>query len=1157
VTQTADLQRRLAEALQENADLRRDLALAQEKPDLPVLEALEAVSEGFAIFDSEGRLEFYNDFYVENIWPQIADILAPGVQFDTIITEIARRLDWDNFGMAAETFLAMAQANHSKLPSISELNFPDGRWLRMSKRRTASGGVVAVYADITELKQAKIHLELVLGAIDHIAEAVSIYGPDDRLVYFNEAMKNVTPDIAAANRLGITFEERARLISRTIKHKSVDDHDAWIKDRVARHRTPGQITEAVLGGSTWLFQEQRLLDGSTVNIGRDISRYKRSDQALRESEERYALAIAALDEGVWEMKFETGLYYRSPRWLEILGFDEHDLEPGLEKFLALVHPDDLGPMERAYDAHYKSGGPYDIEFRARRKSGEYIWLRSRAQTVRDEDGRPLRIAGTIRNITEIKLANAQRDMAFSAIEQVSEAISIYDPEDSLVYLNQAMKNLYPNKENANRLGIGFEERINILSDSVGLTSKDDIKNFVKQRLSDRDKRNERFETNPSVGSTWLFLDQRLPDGSSVTTARDITRQKNTEQALRESEARYALVLAAKDEGLWEANFVTGIYYRSPRWNEILGYGENELPPTRAAFSALIHPEDSEAAQHAFDSHLELGTPFDIEYRVRHKSGDYIWVSIRGKAVWGADGKPVRLVGSIRDITEQKLAENQLLLIQERTNAQFKNNPVPSFLWQKSDDEFILVDHNEAAATLNHGRVSKMIGQSAREVLESRPDVLISLGQVLADRTVISHTAERPDIFGSQDQWDITTYAFIPPDCVMVCVQDITDIKTLEHQLIQAQKMEAVGQLPGGVAHDFNNLLSAVMTNAQLLELQLGDDNASRLMASQIVQVARRGAELTHRLLAFSRKQALQPESISLNALVNGMRNLLQRSLGETIEIKMIAGNQISNVLADSGQVENALVNLAINASHAMPDGGMLTIAMVNATISNPEWADLWEGQTGDYVALKVTDTGTGIDPETLQHVFEPFFTTKEVGEGSGLGLSMVYGFAQQSGGFTTIESEVGAGTSVTIYLPISPNSRPSKKAIGEVMALRQGLGETILLIEDEEAVRVATRKILSKLGYRVLATNDGVEARRLIAEEQRIDLLLSDLILPGGMNGFEIYHEIHQTRPDMKCLFMSGYSSVPDHQRPDDAELLEKPVDMRLLTTRIREILDA
>jgi len=301
--------------------------------------------------------------------------------------------------------------------------------------------------------------------------------------------------------------------------------------------------------------------------------------------------------------------------------------------------------------------------------------------------------------------------------------------------------------------------------------------------------------------------------------------------------------------------------------------------------------------------------------------------------------------------------------------------------------------------------------------------------------------------------------------------NITDIKNLEYQLIQAQKMEAGGQLTGGVAHNFNNLLSAVMTNAQLLELQLSEDKPSRLMASQIVQVARRGAELTHRLSAFSRIQTLQPESISSSALVIGMRSLLQRSLGETIDIKLVKGDQISNVLADSGQVENALLNLAINASHAMPDGGSLTITMGNATVADPEWAELWEGQTGDYVALKVSDTGAGIDTNTLEHVFEPFFTTKEVGESSGLG-SAWYMFCPAIRRVYQHRKCVGRRNISDHLFAVAPSSPPDNQAAGKTMALRQGWGETILLVEDEEAVRVATSKFLQILGYEVLAAQE-------------------------------------------------------------------------------------
>ncbi|MCZ6643592.1 MAG: ATP-binding protein [Gammaproteobacteria bacterium] len=369
-------------------------------------------------------------------------------------------------------------------------------------------------------------------------------------------------------------------------------------------------------------------------------------------------------------------------------------------------------------------------------------------------------------------------------------------------------------------------------------------------------------------------------------------------------------------------------------------------------------------------------------------------------------------------------------------------------------------------------------------------------------------------------------------------------------------MEAIGQLTGGVAHDFNNLLAVILPNAQLLEAELEGRDDLLAMASAIVTASEHGAELIHRLQAFSRKQSLQPKTIDLGLLCSKMNGLLELSLGETFEIELITGDETRNVLADPHGVENAILNLAINASHAMPSGGTLTIEVEDASVTSQEWAEHWEGQTGEYVALRVTDTGTGMPAEVLSHVFEPFFTTKAAGQGSGLGLSMVYGFAQQSGGFVAIESEQGKGTTVTIYLPKAQADQTITKAPKPDADIGNGRGETILVVEDSPAVRNATILLLKKFGFTVLTAEDGDSALEVASSGERIDLLISDMVLPGGMNGIEICNRFRELRPGLKCLFMTGYSSISDEDLPEGTKILSKPIEMGDFATKLRQVLD-
>ena len=400
--------------------------------------------------------------------------------------------------------------------------------------------------------------------------------------------------------------------------------------------------------------------------------------------------------------------------------------------------------------------------------------------------------------------------------------------------------------------------------------------------------------------------------------------------------------------------------------------------------------------------------------------------------------------------------------------------------------------------------------------------------------------------------------------------DVTERKRVEERLRQAQKMEAVGQLTGGVAHDFNNLLAVILGNAEMLGERLGTEDRQ---VAAVMRAAARGAELTQRLLAFSRRQPLKPQAIDLAGRVAGMTELLTRTLGATIEITVASAPGLWRASADPGQLENALLNLAINARDAMPEGGRLSISSANASLEAGEIAALLAGQApeaadgepggpggpGDYVVLSVSDTGTGMSPAVLARVFEPFFTTKDVGQGSGLGLSMVYGFARQSGGFAAIESAPGRGTTAQLYLPRAVAAAPAPGARSRATQLPRG-HETVLLLEDAQDMRELAVALLEDLGYHVLAAADAAEAGARLAENPGVDLLLADVILPGGRSGPDFAETARRRNPALKVLFMSGYSAEVLMQRGDslarDTPLLPKPFRKTALAKAVREALD-
>ena len=378
----------------------------------------------------------------------------------------------------------------------------------------------------------------------------------------------------------------------------------------------------------------------------------------------------------------------------------------------------------------------------------------------------------------------------------------------------------------------------------------------------------------------------------------------------------------------------------------------------------------------------------------------------------------------------------------------------------------------------------------------------------------------------------------------------------EKRLAEAQKMEAIGQLTGGIAHDFNNLLAVIQGNAELLEqLELSED--AHPITSAIIHATGRGAELTQRLLAYSRKQPLRPEPLNVHALISSMSDIMQRMLGETIVVATRSQGGSWSALADPGQVEAALLNLGINARDAMPDGGKLTIECANVSLDEDSSVDGRDIPAGDYVVLSVTDQGVGMPEEVRKRAFEPFFTTKEVGKGSGLGLSMVYGFAQQSGGQATIYSEEGQGTTVKLYLPRA-QAGSDGTAKPQVEAVPRGQGETILVIEDDPDVRMLAEIMLGNLGYNVICAEDAHVARKVVIRKSDIDLVLSDVILPGGTSGPAFAEEIKASNPEMKVIFMSGYPAEAAKRNGflgSDGVLLNKPFRVAQLARAVKKAL--
>ena len=424
----------------------------------------------------------------------------------------------------------------------------------------------------------------------------------------------------------------------------------------------------------------------------------------------------------------------------------------------------------------------------------------------------------------------------------------------------------------------------------------------------------------------------------------------------------------------------------------------------------------------------------------------------------------------------------------------------------------------------------------------------------------SHRAGRGpiELKRTDGTWHSISSQVLPDGFIINVAVDITDHKASEVALQQAQRMEAVGQLTGGVAHDFNNLLAVMMGNAELLVEAVGDDEEAKQSIEAIQAAVDRGASLTSRLLAFSRQSILSPVTTNVTGTVGGLHDMLRRSLGETIDLRVEETPDLWPATIDPHQFENALVNLALNARDAMPRGGTLTIETANTALDETTAAQHEDVMPGDYVQVAVSDTGTGISPEILEKVFEPFFTTKDVGEGSGLGLSMVFGFVKQSKGHIAIYSEVGHGTTVKLYLPRSEAGIVREDPADDTHEIAGGV-ERILVVEDDQYLRAIPVRTLRDQGYEVVEAGDGKQAMEHLEDDRPFDLLFTDVVLPGGMNGAQIAEHAKRMHPNIKVLFTTGYAEnavVHNGHLASGVNVLNKPHGRLELLGKVRAMLD-
>jgi len=675
------------------------------------------------------------------------------------------------------------------------------------------------------------------------------------------------------------------------------------------------------------------------------------------------------------------------------------------------------------------------------------------------------------------------------------------------------------------------------------------------------------------------------------------------KAQQDTEERLQLALAATDAvGTWDWDISEDRFIADARFAQLHGIDpalSAQLPIS--AYLHGVHPQDRALIARSIKHCINEGTEYAEEYRLLQADGQLRWVFARGRCYKDHHGRPIRFLGAALDLTERKNTEQALR--QSQTELQLIINAMPILIsYVDRDERFRL--NNSAYLDWYGLTPQELYGRTVREVLGDEAYALRAeyIAQALTgrpccfslstphrdgsirhalmnylprhgadgavngfyifviDETERKHTEEALRNLNETLEERVAARTRQLAETNQRLQNEMYERERAEEALRHAQKMEAVGQLTGGIAHDFNNMLTGIIGSLDLMQRYIADGRTEEIarFTEAAVSSANRAAALTHRLLAFSRRQSLDRKPLNANDLIHSLEDLFSRTKGDHIELKLQLAHDLWSVSTDVSQLENALLNLVINARDAMPDGGQLCIETANVYLDGSDVNTLEPVKAGDYLMIAVSDNGTGMTPKVLAKAFDPFFTTKPIGQGTGLGLSMIYGFAQQSGGHVSLFSMPGQGTSVRLYLPrlyevespdvLSPVISEAPSAIA---------GETVVLVEDDPAVRMLVLSLLTELGYRAFEAEDAKTALALLESDMRVDLLVTDVGLPG-MNGRQLAEIARQHRPRIKVLFMTGYAQMAAERQgflEEGMDMVAKPFSIELLANKIRAMI--
>ena len=894
------------------------------------------------------------------------------------------------------------------------------------------------------------------------------------------------------------------------------------------------------------------LEQANRDLMSEIEERKLVETAMRQQQTLLRIAGRVARLGGWSLDLETQKVTWSDEICAI-----HELPAGhhpmLEEAIHFYPPEYREQVARVVQDCAANGVPFDFELELITAKGRRIWVRSIGEAVRDKAGRIVCLQGAFQDISDRKKdQDDQRRLAerlATTLESITDGFFTLDHEWRFTYINAEAERLILRRRE-DLMGVTLWDAF---PETVGAVFEREYRRAKEQNVT------VDFEEHFAPLDKWFGVRAYPSEQGIAVYFRDVTNSRKLTAELVSERGRLVAAQSVAKVGSWETNLSTLDVIWSAETYRIFEQSPDQFHPSHPRFLELVHPEDRDAVDRAFQDSRRHDVPQMLEHRIVMPDGRIKFVEERWQVVFDQNEKPVRVTGTCQDITERKRAEEALLLRDRAIQAVSQG----ILITDPNQPDNPVIFASGGFERMTGYRSDEVIGKNCRflQGKDTDQETLRDLRSAIAEAR--SRSVEilnyRKDGKPFWNQLAITPVLGPAGQLThFVGIQtDVTERRRLEEQYRQAQKMEAVGRLAGGVAHDFNNLLTVITGYSELLLAMPGVANSTREAVASIREAGERAASLTRQLLGFSRQSLLQPKVLDLNAVVTETGKLLRRLIGEDILLTTVLDPKLSRVKVDPGQLDQVLMNLAVNARDAMPKGGKLTIETSNVLLSDDYASEHPDCKAGHHVLLAMTDTGCGMSPEVIARVFEPFFTTKEVGRGTGLGLAMVFGIIQQSGGCIHVYSEPGQGTTFKIYLPAVSEQLSTKSDSDSQLGLTGT--ETILLVEDDEGVRGLTLASLKMHGYQVLTASDGRDALRIIkSRREPPHLVLTDVVMPN-IGGPELIKEIKADFPRIKVLFVSGYTddAVVRHGLIEvGAAFLQKPFTPLGLARKVRQVLD-